>query len=184
MCAVVWIADENDKVRQFQRGTFMIPSWVADPQKHSTENPSISVKSQEKLDGINPESLNSVSILVVDDSVDCRMILRATMEREGYCCIEAADGMAALKLFQEKPIDFIITDFQMPHMNGCEFLEELSNTTINCPPAVMITGSLAKSVRMRATHAGALAVFSKPFDQKMILKMVREVMYRKQGALH
>ena len=96
----------------------MIPLWVADSQKLSSGNPSISGKSQEKLDGINPESLNPISILVVDDSVDCRMILRATIEREGYCCIEAEDGMAALKLFQEKTIDFIITDFQMPHMNG------------------------------------------------------------------
>lgn len=162
----------------------MIPLGVADSQKLSPENPSISVKSQEKLDGKSPESLSPVSILVVDDSADCRMILRATIEREGYCCIEAADGMAALQLFQENTISFIITDFQMPHMNGCELLETLANTAINCPPAVMITGSLAESVRMRATHAGALAVLSKPFDQRKILKMVGEIVHRKQEAHH
>lgn len=162
----------------------MMPLWVADSQILSPENPSITVKAQEKLDGINPELLNPVSILVVDDSVECRMILRIAIEREGYRCVEAADGMAALKLFQEKTIDFIITDFEMPHMNGCEFLEVLSSAAISCPPAVMITGNLADSVRIRATHAGALAVLSKPFEQKRILEIVREVVHWNQVALH
>lgn len=184
MCAVVWIGDEDDKVRQFQGGFFMIPVWFADSQKLLSENPSIRVKSQEKLGGINPGSLNPVSILVVDDSVECRMILRIAIEGEGYRCIEAADGIAALKLFQQTTIDFIITDFQMPHMNGCEFLEVLSSLAISCPPAVMITGNLADSVRIRAIHAGALAVLSKPFDQKNILKIVREFVHRNQGVLH
>src|SRR5680860_1340769 len=180
MSAVVWIADEIDILSQFQRGIFMIPVWFADSQKLSSKNPSISVKAQEKLVGIYPESLNPVSILVVDDSVECRMILRIAIEREGYRCVEAPDGIAALKSFQEKTIDFIITDFQMPHMNGCEFLEVLSSAAISCPPAVMITGNLADSVRMRATHAEALAVLSKPFDQKKILEIIREVVHRNQ----
>ncbi len=162
----------------------MIPVWFADSQKRPSENPYFSVKAQEKLDGINPESLKPVSILVVDDSVECRMILRIAIEREGYRCVEAADGIAALRLFQEKTIDFIITDFQMPHMNGCELLEILSSAAISCPPAVMITGNLADSVRIRATHAGALAVLSKPFDHKKILEIVREVVHRNQEALH
>ncbi|MDR4461874.1 MAG: response regulator [Nitrospirales bacterium] len=162
----------------------MIPVWVPDSQKRSPEHPYISVTSQEKLDRIHPESLHPLSILVVDDSVDCRLILRMAIEREGYRCIEAADGMAALRLFQEKTIDFIITDFQMPHMNGCEFLEKISSAAVSCPPAVMVTGNPADSVRMRATHAGALAVLSKPFDQRKILQMVREIVHRKPEAHH
>ncbi|MGP0591565.1 response regulator [Nitrospira sp. T9] len=163
----------------------MIPVWwVPDSQNHSLENPYSRVKSKEKLDGKHFESLPPVSILVVDDSVDCRMILHMALEREGYRCIEAEDGIAALKLIQEKTINFIITDFQMPHMDGCEFLEGISSAAISCPPAVMVTGNLTDSVRMRATHAGALAVLSKPFDQRKILKMVREVVHRKQEAHH
>ncbi|WP_447963295.1 response regulator [Nitrospira sp. Ecomares 2.1] len=160
----------------------MIPLRVADSQELSPENPSISVQSKEKFDGIDPESPNAVSILVVDDSVECRMILRIAIEREGYHCVEAADGVAALKVFQEKTIDFIITDFEMPHMNGCEFLEVLSSSAISCPPAVMITGNLEDSVRIRATHAGALAVLLKPFDLRKFLEMVWEVVHRKQEA--
>jgi CheY-like chemotaxis protein len=60
--------------------------------------------------------------------------------------------MAALKLFREVSIDFIITDFQMPNLNECEFLEILSRETISFPPVVMITGNPTNSVRMRAMH--------------------------------
>ena len=162
----------------------MIPVWVPDSRNHSPENP-YRVKSKEELDGKNFESsLPPVSILVVDDSVDCRMILRMALEREGYRCLEAEDGIAALKLCQKKTIDFIITDFQMPHMDGCEFLEVISSAAVSCPPAVMVTGNLTDSVRMRATHAGALAVLSKPFDHRKILQMVREAVHRKQVAHH
>jgi len=162
----------------------MMPLGVS-KKLSSPENPSCrQVQSREKLDGKIPECLTPASILIVDDSIDCRMILRTAIEREGFCCVEAADGMDALKVFHEITVDFIITDFQMPKMNGCEFLEELSREASSCPPAVMITGNLADSVRMRAMHAGALAVLSKPFDQKEILKIVREFVIRKQEVLH
>ena len=153
----------------------MMSLWFADSQNLSRENPSIGVKCREKLDGKIPESSNPASILIVDDNVDCRTILRLAIEQEGFSCVEAADGMAALKLFHENSINFILTDFQMPNMNGCEFLEILSKEAISFPPAVMITGNLTESVRIRAMHAGALAVLSKPFDRKKILKMVREI---------
>ena len=162
----------------------MTPLSVTDLQKISPENRSIGGKSQEKLDGENPPSSSPIFILIVDDSIDCRMILRTAIEQEGFCCVEAADGMAALKVFHEMTIDFVITDFQMPHMNGCEFLEVLSREAIRRPPAVMVTGNLADSVRMRAMHAGALAVLSKPFEQNEILKIVREFVIRKQEVLH
>lgn len=161
----------------------MMPVRIPDSRNHFPENP-YRVKSKEKLYGKHFKSLAPVSILVVDDSVDCRMILRMVLEREGYRCIEAEDGMAALKLIQEKTIDFIITDFQMPHMDGCEFLEVISSVAVSCPPAVMVTGNLTDSVRMRAIHAGALAVLSKPYDQRKVLQMVREAVHRKQVAHH
>jgi len=164
----------------------MMPSGVDVSKKLSfPENPyHREIKSPEKLDGKFSESASPASILIVDDSVDCRRILRIAIEREGFLCVEAEDGRAALKLFQETSIDFIITDFQMPNMNGCEFLEVLSRGADSCPPAVMITGNLADSVRIRAMHAGALDVLSKPFEQKKILQIVREVVNRRQKALH
>ena len=138
----------------------------------------------EKLNEQSFESSSPTTILIVDDSVYCRMMLRTIMELEGFCCVEAADGMAALNVFREISIDFIITDFQMPIMNGCEFLELLSKEGVCIPPAVMITGSLTNSVRMRAMRAGAWAVLSKPFDRTEILRLVREVQYRRREALH
>lgn len=162
----------------------MIPLWFAGSQKRFRENPYCrEITPPDKSGGNFSESASPPTILIVDDSVDCRLILRTAIEREGFCCVEAEDGRAALKLFQETSIDFIITDFQMPMMNGCELLEALSRETISFPPALMITGCLADSVRMRAMHAGALAVLSKPFDRQKILEIVREVVNRNQQDL-
>lgn len=130
--------------------------------------------SQDKSYGEIFASSNTGTILIVDDDVDCRMILRTILEQEGYCCVEAEDGMTALALFHEQKIDFIFTDFQMPKMNGCEFLEELSKEQNIIPPAVMITGNLHGSVKRKARHAGAMSVLSKPVDRIKILEIIRK----------
>ena len=105
-----------------------MPSGVDASKKLSfPENPyHREIKSPEKLDGKISESASLASILIVDDSVGCRRILRTAIEREGFFCVEDEDGRAALKLFQNTSYDFILTDFQMPRMNECEFLEVLS----------------------------------------------------------
>lgn len=161
----------------------MIPLLFVEPRKLSRENSDNEAAPLEKLNGRIHEAPIPVSVLIVDDNDDCRMFLRTAMEAEGYCCEEAPDGRAALMLCQALSIDFIITDFQMPHMNGCEFLEKLSQVAARLPPSIMITGNLTEAVRTRAIHAGALAVFSKPFEQKQILAIVREVVNRKPEAL-
>lgn len=159
----------------------MIPLLFVEPQKHSRENSGTEATPLEKLNGRIHKV--PVSVLIVDDNDDCRMILRTAMEAEGYCCEEAPDGRAALMLCQALSIDFIITDFQMPHMNGCEFLEKLSRVAARFPPSIMVTGNLTEAVRTRARNAGALAVFSKPFDQKQILTIVRKVVGGQPEAL-
>lgn len=163
----------------------MMPFWFPDSQQNpARETPCLGVQFPEKLYEQSSESSHPPTILIVDDSVYCRMVLRTAMEVEGFCCVEAADGMAALNVFREISIDFIITDFQMPIMNGCEFLEILAKEGTWIPPAVMITGNLTNSVRMRAMRAGACAILSKPFDRTEILGLVREVQYRKRASLH
>jgi DNA-binding response OmpR family regulator len=141
----------------------MIPSRWGDVQNCSGEN---------------------ASILIVDDNIEYRSILRTAIEQEGFSCEEAEDGLAALKVFQSMSIDFIITDFQMPNMNGCEFLESLSREASSVPPTVMITGGLSDAVRTRALDAGAMAVLTKPVRQKEVLRMVREAVSRKPRAFH
>ncbi len=91
-----------------------------------------------------------------------------------HFCLEAADGIAALALLQEHAVDLIILDYQMPSMNGCEFLEELGCRGDDPPPVVMITENILSQMWKRAMDAGAKAILSKPYERDTILSIVRE----------
>jgi len=113
-------------------------------------------------------------LLLVDDNPDCRLILSTFLTHHGYDCVEAEHGVAALSLLQQNTIDLIILDYQMPEMNGCEFLEELERTVEQPPPVVMITGNLRASVWKRAMDAGAKTILPKPYECTTILSVLEE----------
>jgi CheY-like chemotaxis protein len=113
------------------------------------------------------------TLLIVDDNADCRLILSTLLTHCGYDCVEAESGVAALALLQRHTIALIILDYEMPGMNGCEFLEELARTVDQPPPAVMVTEHLPATVRKRAMDAGAKAILSKPYDRTTMLPVLK-----------
>jgi CheY-like chemotaxis protein len=122
---------------------------------------------------ILPESSAPSSILIVDDDEDCRELLCTVLENRGFICRQAENGKSALKVIRETWIALIITDFQMPVMNGCEFLEQLSLEKPHPPPAYMITGDLTETIRHRALKAGAIMVLQKPIDPNHLSSLVQ-----------
>ena len=120
-----------------------------------------------------PERLRQASILIVDDDEDCRELFCAILENRGCFCLRAENGKSALKVIREARVALIITDFQMPVMDGCEFLELLSREHPKPPPAYMITGNLTGKIRDRALKAGAIMVLPKPIDGKLLLTLVQ-----------
>jgi len=112
------------------------------------------------------------AVLIVDDDPNCCEFLRLALEHKGLRCLEAENGKSALEIIRKNSISFIITDFQMPGMNGCEFLEQLSLENPHPPPAIMITGSLTGIIQEKAFKAGVQYVFSKPYDPQAILSLV------------
>ncbi|HBP89384.1 MAG: response regulator [Nitrospira sp.] len=97
--------------------------------------------------------------------------------------MEAADGIEALKVFAGQSVDCILTDFDMPNMNGCEFLEVLSREAMSLPPAVMITGNLSDKLQKRATCAGALAIIFKPVGVQNLLAILQAVVGTRRDHL-
>lgn len=116
------------------------------------------------------------TLLIVDDNADCRLILTTLLTHHGYDCVEAENGVAALALLQRHTIALIILDYEMPSMNGCEFLEELERTVDQPPPAVMVTGNLRATVWKRAMDAGAKAILSKPYERTTMLSVLEDHM--------
>lgn len=115
-------------------------------------------------------------ILVVDDDANCRFILRSTLEQHGYVCTEAENGIWALERLKRDLVDLIITDNQMPGMNGCEFVEILAQSPTKFPPVIMLTGSITNEVKARAIQSGVYRLLRKPLDFKEVLTVVAEAL--------
>ena len=106
------------------------------------------------------------SILLVDDSEMSRQALRLFLEHYGYACEEAEHGAAALAwLEQGQHVDLIVSDNQMPVMNGLEFLVQVrANPHFSTIPFILYSGNITDKIERQAYQAGAIAVLNKPYN--------------------
>ena len=115
-------------------------------------------------------------IMIVDDDLQIRNMLRLTLEREGYDVCEAEDGMAAVAPYAKKDIDLVITDIVMPEKEGIELIMELKGID----PEVRIIaisggGRINPEDYLKwARRFGVERTFSKPVDRQKLLEAVAE----------
>jgi DNA-binding response OmpR family regulator len=118
-------------------------------------------------------------ILVVEDELPMRTVLRDCLERRGYRVLLAADGLSALeKALQEKP-DLIVLDIMMPKLDGfavCAELRRLGNTA----PVLFLTAKASVEDRVTGLDAGADDYLVKPFSREELLARVRALWRRAQ----
>jgi CheY-like chemotaxis protein len=116
-------------------------------------------------------------ILVVDDDAAIRELLRFVLEEEGYEVIEAADGAEGLQRYQEAPTALVITDLQMPGMDGLELMRALRRM-VSTPTLMAISGDLNA-----LTQAQGLTphTFAKPLPLEQVLEAVRSLDLRHQS---
>lgn len=108
-------------------------------------------------------------VLVVDDSgVMRKIILRALNALEINDVIEAADGADGLQKFNEEEIDLVLSDWNMPKMNGLEMLKAI-RATGSKTPVIMVTTEAEQSRVLEAIQAGANNYLVKPFDQETLI---------------
>lgn len=116
-------------------------------------------------------------ILTADDSASIRNMVKFTLKTAGYDCLEAADGKQALELVKKNKIDMIITDLNMPNMNGIELIKETRKTPgYRFIPIVMLTTESEQSKKMEGKKAGATGWIVKPFNQQQLLAVVKKVL--------
>ncbi|MEO8328221.1 MAG: response regulator [Nitrospirota bacterium] len=121
-----------------------------------------------------PHTPELPTILVVENDPILRTLLKSILEPAGYFCQEARDGMEALALVQQHPAtDLILSDFQMPRMDGLRLLQTLQdNPKTRGIPFILLTENSSFSLRRQALRDGALAVFYKPYTPPELLHIL------------
>lgn len=115
-------------------------------------------------------------VLSVDDSASIRQMVAFTLKNAGYEVIEAADGNAGLQLAKSKTVDLVLTDQNMPGMDGITLIKSLrALPQFRTTPILMLTTESSDSMKQQGRAAGATGWLVKPFDPQKLLEVVRKV---------
>lgn len=118
----------------------------------------------------------SKRIMIVDDSATVRQVLRITLEGADYEVVEAVDGQDALAQLTKSRFDMVITDLQMPKLDGLSLIREVRKSTINNhTPIVVLTTESKEEIKAEGKAAGVSGWIVKPFKPEQILKVVRTI---------
>jgi len=119
-------------------------------------------------------------ILVVDDEENARIALSKILAHEGYDVASAGNGYEALNYLQGKDVELIITDINMPEMNGMTFLRELSRSYPACN-VIMITAYGEVESYIEAMNLGAFEYINKPVKLEELNKIINKI-FKPTGA--
>jgi two-component system, chemotaxis family, chemotaxis protein CheY len=118
-------------------------------------------------------------ILIVDDSLTARMVIRRCMEISGFqnaCFHEASNGLEGLNVLKENPVDLILTDLNMPEMNGRSFIRRLKvSPRLNSIPVIVISSIATGDEEADLLKSGASAVIRKPISPMSIMQAIESL---------
>ena len=113
-------------------------------------------------------------ILVVDDSITVRRVTQRLLQREGYRVVLAADGLQALERLQDERPTVVLTDIEMPRMDGFDLTRNIrSDAHLKDLPIVMITSRIAEKHREHAKELGVDHYLGKPYSEDELMSLVR-----------
>ncbi|WP_426139680.1 response regulator [Pseudomonas sp. DWP3-1-2] len=116
------------------------------------------------------------SVLVVDDSSSVRQVVGIALKSAGYDVIEACDGKDALGKLNGQKVHLIISDVNMPNMDGITFVKEVKKLpSYKFTPIIMLTTESQESKKMEGQAAGAKAWVVKPFQPAQMLAAVSKL---------
>jgi two-component system chemotaxis response regulator CheY len=118
----------------------------------------------------------SKTILVVDDSMSVRQVVGMSLQSAGFRVLEAVDGRDALNKCNGERINLIITDVNMPNMDGISFVTELKKIAeYKFTPVIMLTTEGSDNVKAAGKAAGVKAWMVKPFKAEQMLDAVNKL---------
>jgi len=116
------------------------------------------------------------TIMIVDDSVSMRMVLGIALKGAGYAVIEGCDGRDALAKLTGQKVHLIISDVNMPNMDGISFLKALKQLpAYKFTPVIMLTTVTEDEKKAEGRAAGARAWVAKPFQPEQLINAVQRL---------
>lgn len=117
------------------------------------------------------------AILTVDDSASVRWTIKMALTSEGYQVTEAADGAEGLRNAQAGRFDLIITDLNMPGMNGLAMIQALRQQPAQAGvPILFLTTESDGGLKAQAKAAGATGWMTKPFEPDSLIRLVKKIL--------
>ncbi|MGQ4647827.1 response regulator [Lyngbya aestuarii] len=125
------------------------------------------------------------TILVVDDSINMRQFLATTLEKAGYQVEQAKDGQVAVdKLLSGLSVQAVICDIEMPRLDGYGLLTEVkSHANFQELPIIMLTSRSSEKHRQLAMRLGAIAYFTKPYEEQELLQTIKQLIKNSTGKI-
>ncbi|MGH1371902.1 MAG: response regulator [Cellvibrionaceae bacterium] len=116
-------------------------------------------------------------ILAVDDSASMRQMVSFTLKGAGHDVTEACDGVEALAIAKGKSVDLVISDVNMPNMDGIALIAELRKlASYRFTPILMLTTESSTDKKMQGKSAGATGWIVKPFNPDQLLATIKKVL--------
>jgi len=117
------------------------------------------------------------TILTVDDSPSIRQMVSFTLRRCGYSILEAGDGVQAVSVTRAQPVNMVITDLNMPNMDGIELIRQLrAQEATRFVPIVMLTTESQPEKKALGKSAGATGWIVKPFTPEQLTAVVQKLL--------
>jgi two-component system chemotaxis response regulator CheY len=117
------------------------------------------------------------AVLTVDDSPSIRQMVKLVLSQAGFEVHEAGDGVEGLEKAKAKPVQMIVTDLNMPRMDGITLVRELRKLpSYKGVPIILLTTESDESFKKQAKEAGATGWITKPFKQEQLIAVAQKVL--------
>jgi two-component system chemotaxis response regulator CheY len=127
--------------------------------------------------------MNTMRILVVDDSKVARAVLKKVLKELGYTdIVEAEDGLTALQTLQRAAFDLVISDWNMPNLDGLDLVQALHSSPLRDIPVLMVSSESYLNRIVDVMRAGAQGYIRKPFTAEALRAKIVEVMKKRELA--
>ena len=121
--------------------------------------------------------MTTKTIMTVDDSASVRQMVTFTLRDAGYTVIEACDGKDALSKVENQPLNMVLTDLNMPNLDGIGLIRALrANPACKFIPIIMLTTESQAERKQEGQAAGATGWIVKPFKPEQLIAVVKKVL--------